>query len=54
MRVKPHKESGKVGLINRIFFFDMGTFLSHWQDIPSRFLDQYAPRPASVPWAPVI
>jgi hypothetical protein len=45
MRVKPHKDSGKAGLINRIFFFAMRTFLSKWQDIPSRFLDQYSPRP---------
>src|SRR5918911_348777 len=37
MRVKPHKESGKAGLINRIFFFDMSTFLSHGQDISSLF-----------------
>jgi hypothetical protein len=41
MRVKPHKESGKEGLINRIFFLDMGTFLKNWPYIPSRFLDQY-------------
>src|SRR4029453_11278878 len=41
MRVKPHKDSGKAGLINRIFFFAMGTFLSNWPYIFSRFLDQY-------------
>jgi hypothetical protein len=40
--VKPHKDSGKAGLINRIFFFAMRTFLSTWPNIPSRFLDQYS------------
>jgi hypothetical protein len=31
MRVKPHKESGKEGLISRIFFLDMRTFLRNWK-----------------------
>jgi len=43
--VKPHKESGKAGLINRIFFFDIGTFLSNLARHPLTFSRPVFPMP---------